>query len=265
MGNRLTKKQKYAIVGGGCVFAALAAAFFMMPGASAATSLSTTMAMGGYILGGSEVQWAASSWNMTDIPPLACTQEVLTGSYVSSVNMKDASYTAQQDLNNTETILFTEQTDVSGDGIFGESMMLDSCGAPSTGVLCGSLDATNELEAENITATAYCERVIGESLFMGQGIKYKSLGVIGQADDTILDSFDMAMIGEGESGVGTIGFSATTMAGIDTTDMLGYTNRIKETITAGGTNGFGISKEIHWTSFMNSFGVSKPPRVPIEI
>lgn len=213
-------------------------------------------------MGGSTVEWAASSWNMTDVPPLACTQELLTGSYVDSVVLNNgASYGAQRELNNTEIIRFTSQEQVSGDGGIDESMMLDSYGAPSTGILCGNLDAQNELEADNITATAYCERVIGYSSLAGSGLEYKSLGMISQADDTILDSFDMAMIGSGEGGAGTVGFSAASMAGIGTSDMLGYTNRISERITAGGPTGFEVGKEIHWTSFMNTFGEIKPPRV----
>jgi len=263
MGNRLTKKRKLAIVGGGCVFAACL--LFFGQGAQAAVALTTTMAAGDYVMGGSSVQWAASSWNMTDVPPLACTQEILTGSYVDSALLSGgAAYGVQRELNQTEIIRFTEQTEVTGNGSYDESMMLDSCGAPSTGILCGPLDAQNELEAENITATAYCERVIGYSSLMGSGLEYKSLGKISQADDTILDSFDMAMIGSGSAGAGTVGFSASSMVGIDTTDMLGYTNAIHEHITAGGLNGFNFGKEIHWSSFMNTFGEEKPPRVPIE-
>lgn len=263
MGNRLTKKRKLGIIGGGCVFAALVGLAFLTQGAEAAVVQSTTIANGGFIFGDSTVQWSASSWDMQNVPPLNCTQEILQGAYSSSATVRGgASYSSQYELNNTEIIVFTEQSKIHGSGIIEGSMLLDSYGAPSTGVLCNSMPEDTPMEGEEddsgVYTTAYCEQVLSQSLFMGDNLQYQSIGVISQADDTMVDSFDIAMFGEGERGYGSMEFNAISLAGIGNTDMLGYTNRIGERFISGGDAGFDLGQEIHWSSFMYSFGNTHP-------
>jgi hypothetical protein len=214
--------------------------------------LTSTIASGDVMGGSSAWNWAASNGNLGSVP-LGIGQETLTGSYTVNQVAREGQYQSQTTLDNTETIAFQSQveTESKGPGVISESMMLDDYGSAAEGVLCNT--GIDELDADgaNFTATAYCERVIYDTQFSTNGVKYQSAGGIYQADDVIPDTFTMAAFGTG-NGMGTIGFRVSSMVGIGSTMELGYTNQVRENNFAGG-KAFSLGKEVSWTSFRTTF------------
>jgi len=140
------------------------------------------------------------------------------------------------------------QVQSTGPGIYGESMMLHSVGAAAAGVTCGagSLNA----EGANFTATPYCETVVVRSMFMIDDLSYRSVGSIDQADLEIPDAFSFTAIGSG-SGMGSMSFGASSLAGIGSTSELGYSNSFGKDLMANGR--FNIGEDVRWTSFAKTF------------
>jgi hypothetical protein len=203
------------------------------------------------LIGSSDMMWTVSNGDLAKIPPLAIGQEVLSGGYQDGFILTGPSqYESSQSLNNSDIVHFgtVSQVKSTGPGIYGESMMLNSCGSAAAGVTCGagSLDA----EGANVTATPYCETVVARSLFMADDLSYRSVGSVDQADLEMPDSFSFTVIGSG-SGTGSMSFGSRSLAGIGTTTELGYVNSIEKSLIAGGQ--FNIGEDVRWTSFAETF------------
>jgi len=253
--NRLTKRKKLVI--GGCVFAAIVAGLVITsaPVQAAVVSVSIMGSSDQSLIGSSGMTWTVSNGDLTKIPPLAIGQEVLSGGYQDNYILTGPSqYESSQVLNNSDIVHFDMMSRVqsSGAGLYDESMMLYSAGAAAAGVTCGaeSLDT----EGANFTATPYCETVITESMFMTDDLAYRSVGSIDQADLEIPDTFTFTAIGSG-SGIGSISFSARSLAGIGSTSELGYMNSIGKNLMANGR--FNIGEDVHWSSFSKTFDVQE--------
>jgi len=251
--NRLTKRRKLVI--GGCIFAAIVAglAITAAPAQAAVVSISFMGASDQALSGSSDMTWTVSNGDLSKTPPLAIGQEVLSAGYRDSFILTGPSqYESSQVLNNSDIVHFDTMTQVqsSGPGIYGESMMLHSVGAAAAGVTCGagSLNA----EGADFTATPYCETVISESMFMTDDLSYRSVGSIAQADLEIPDTFSFTAIGSG-SGMGSMSFGASSLAGIGSTSELGYSNSFGKTLMANGR--FNIGEDVRWTSFAKTFDV----------
>jgi hypothetical protein len=249
--NRLTKRKKLVI--GGCVFAAIVAglALTSAPAQAAAVGVSFMGNADQSLVGSSDITWTVSNGDLISAPPLAIGQEVLSGGYQDSFILTGPSqYESSQVLNNSDIVHFDTMSQVqsSGPGLYGESMMLSSVGAAASGVTCGaeSLDA----EGANLTATPYCETVVTGSLFMTDDLSYRSVGSIDQADIEIPDTFAFTAIGSG-SGMGSMSFGSRSLAGIGTTNELGYMNAIGKDLIAGGR--FNLGEDVRWTSFSKTF------------
>jgi hypothetical protein len=155
-------------------------------------------------------------------------------------------YESSQVLNNSDIVHFdtVSQVQSSGPGIYRESMMLHSAGAAAAGVTCGA-ESLDE-EGANFTATPYCETVVTKSLFLSDDLSYRSVGSIDQADLEMPDTFSFVAIGSG-SGSGSMSFGSMSLAGIGTTNELGYTNSFGRNLMASGR--FNIGEEVQWSSF----------------
>jgi hypothetical protein len=253
--NRLTKRRKLVI--GGCIFAAIVAglAITAAPAQAAAVGVSFVGYSDKSLTGSSDVTWVVSNGDLTKTPPLATGQEILSGGYQDGFILTGPSqYESSQVLNNSDIVHFDTMSQVksAGPGLYEESMMLSSAGAPAAGVTCGSdsLDA----EGANFTATPYCETVITKSLFISDELDDRSIGSIAQADLEIPDSFSFTAIVSG-SGLGSISFSSSSLAGIGTANELGYVNSIGKDLMANGR--FNIGEDVRWTSFAKTFDVVK--------
>jgi hypothetical protein len=197
--------------------------------------------------------WTVSNGDLGSVPPLGIGQEVLNGGYQDGFILTGPSqYESSQVLNNSDIVHFDTMSQVqsSGPGLYEESMMLSSVGAAASGVTCGaeSLDA----EGANFTATPYCETVITRSLFMADGLAYRSVGSIAQADLEVPDTFTVTATGSG-SGMGSMSFGSGSLAGIGTTSDLGYANSIGKDLMANGR--FSIGEDVRWTSFAKTFDI----------
>jgi hypothetical protein len=257
--NRLTKRRKLVI--GGCVFAAIVAglAITAAPAQAAVVGISFMGNSDQSLVGSSYMTWTVSNGDLAKTPPLATGQEVLSGGYQDGYILTGPSqYESSQVLNNSDIVHFdtVSQVQSSGPGLYEEGMMLHSTGAAAAGITCGaeSLDA----EGANFTATPYCETVITKSLFLTGNLNYRSVGSIAQADLEIPDTLTFTAIGSG-SGMGSMSFGSRSLAGIGTTNELGYTNSIRKNVMAGGR--FNIGEDVRWTSFAKTFDVQEQPRI----
>lgn len=255
--NRMTKRRKLVI--GGCIFVAIVAglAITAVPAQAAAIGVSFMGNSDQSLVGSSDMTWTVSNGDLTKVPPLAIGQEVLSGGYHDSFILTGPSqYESSQVLNNSDIVHAGTMSQVqsSGPGLYEEIMMLCSAGAAAAGVTCGaeSLDA----EGANFTATPYCETAITESLFMANDLHYRSVGSIAQADLEIPDTFTFTAIGSG-SGMGSMSFGSRSLAGIGTTNELGYTNSISKELLANGR--FNIGEDVRWTSFSKTFDIREGP------
>jgi hypothetical protein len=249
--NRLTKRKQLVL--GGCIFAAIVAglAITAAPAQAAMVSLSFTGASDQALRGSSDITWVVSDGDLTKTPPLAIGQEVLSGGYQDGFIFTGPSqYENSQVLNNSDIVHFNSMSRVqsSGPGLYEETMMLYSAGAAAAGVTCGA--ESTDAEGANFTATPYCETVITESMFMTDDLVYRSVGSIDQADSEVPDTFSFTSTGSG-SGLGSVRFGSRSLAGIGTTNELGYTNGIRKDIKANGR--FNLGEDIRWTSFSKTF------------
>ncbi|MEI6842399.1 MAG: hypothetical protein WCK53_14115 [Methanomicrobiales archaeon] len=87
---------------------------------------------------------------------------------------------------------------------------------------------------------------------MADDLAYRSVGSIDQADLEMPDSFAFTALGSG-SGFGSMSFGARSLAGIGTTNELGYVNSIGKDLMASGR--FNIGEDVRWTSFAKTFDV----------
>ncbi|MEI6293842.1 MAG: hypothetical protein WCP36_09165 [Methanomicrobiales archaeon] len=251
--NRLSKRRKLVI--GGCVFAAIVAGLAITgaPAQAAAVGVSFVGYSDQSLTGSSDMTWTVSNGDLSKVPPPGTGQEVLSGGYQDSFVLTGPSqYESSQVLNNSDIVHFDTMSQVqsSGPGLYDESMMLNSAGAPAAGVTCGagSLDA----EGANFTATPYYETVITESMFMTDELAYRSIGSIGQADPEIPDMVTFTAVGSG-SGMGSMSFGSSSLAGIGDTSELGYGNSIGKDLMVNGR--FTIGEDVRWTSFAKTFDV----------
>ena len=142
------------------------------------------------------------------------------------------------------------QVQSSGPVLYEESLMLNSAGAASAGVSCGT--ETPGADGANFTATPYCETVITKSLFMADDLAYRSTGSIDQADLDLPDTFTLTAIGTG-SGIGSMSYGSRSLAGIGTTGDLGYTNSVGKNLMASGR--FTVGEDMQWSSFSKTFDI----------
>jgi hypothetical protein len=251
--NRLTRRQKLVI--GGCVFAAIAIGIACTGQAQAATiDLSVTAAASHFMVGSSDLTWAASSGDMAGIPPLGIGQEVITGGYHEALLLSGpAQYRSRKTLNNSEIINFNTGKDLqsTGPGLYEESLMLFSTGSAAAGVTCGGTEGMDQ-EGANFTAIPYYERLIASTTYMADQLTYHSEGSISQADLETPDAMDFTVISNG-SGLGTFTVDGMSISGIGNTTELGYVNAVHESMTVGGQ--FELGGEVRWTSFREAFDV----------
>ena len=249
--NRLTRRQKLVI--GGCVFAAIAIGFVCTGQVQAASvDVSVSAAASHFMTGSSDLNWAASSGDMANIPSLGIGQEVITGGNHEALLISGpVQYRSGKSLNNSVIIKFDTGKDLqsTGPGSYEESLMLFSTGSAAAGVTCGGTESMDQ-EGANFTSIPYYERLIASTSLMADNINYRTEGSISQADLALPDSFDYAMLSKG-SGIGTFTVDGMSLSGIGNTTELGYVNAMYESVIVGGT--FELSGEVRWTSFRETF------------
>ncbi len=237
----MTLKTDLAI--GALISVIIILAVLSHPAQAAVMQLTTqgTASLG--LVASSDLQWAASSGDMSDAGNLSPAQETLTGAYSGfALTTGESMVQSARTLDQTSLIEFQAEQHVksAGPGSTGESYALFSVGAPG------------EATCDNTTTifVPYCEAVIASSLIQGSNLAYDGMGVISQADDVIPDSFNVMMQATGD-GMGSLSFGTITKAGIDNTTALGYTNHASQSITGFGE--FRVEQSIAWTSFKSTF------------
>lgn len=237
--NRLMKRR--AMILGGCVFTCL---FCLVAVSQGAVMQLTTQGSGSLgVCASSDLQWAASSGDMSDTGNLSPGQETLTGTYSGfALTSGPSAVQSARTLDQSSIIQFQGEQHVksAGPGSTGENYALFSVGAPG------------EATCDNTTTIfiPYCEAAIASSLIQGSNLAYDGMGAISQADDVIPDSFDVMMQATGD-GQGSLSFGTITKAGIDNTTALGYTNHASQSITGYGE--FSVSQSVVWDSFKSTF------------
>lgn len=243
---RLSRRRKLVI--GGCIFAALvfgAACTGIVDAGSMQVSISA--AADASLLGASEWTWVASEGDLTRIPPAGTGQEIIRGSYSGSMIFSGPGTMAtEKSLSSDDTFAFStvQQVKTAAPGILTESISVDSCGSPAGGISCGY--AAPDLEAENLTRSAYCEHAGMTALLLTSDLTYRSAGSISQGAIDVPDSLGMEINSNG-IGSGTIKVTAFSLSGIGTGREAGYIHRIFEEMMAGGN--FRINGNTRWASF----------------
>ncbi|MEI7434870.1 MAG: hypothetical protein WCJ93_11525 [Methanomicrobiales archaeon] len=248
---RLMQRRKLVI--GGCIFAAVVlgvACTGITPAQAASCEVAISASGDQGLSSSSEWSWMASDGDMTKVPPLGISPEVLSGGYSGSVLVNGpVTYSGDRSLSADDTLEFStgQQVDSQGPGILTESLMVYSVGSPAAGVTCGSdsLDA----EGANLTRQAYCEYAGVSTMFMTDALNYHSAGEISQGDTGQPDNMLMNMEATGH-GSGQFSAGSRSLTGIGNTSALGYVHAVHEQIGAGGA--FGVNGRVRWSSFTSS-------------
>lgn len=248
---RLMQRRKLLI--GGCIFAAIVlgvACTGITPAQAASCDVSISAAGDQMLSSSSDWTWTASDGDLSKTSPLGIGQEVLQGGYSGSVLVDGhGSLKSNRDLSTDKILEFStgQQVDSQGPGILSESLMVNSCGSPSSGVTCGSdsLDA----EGSNLTRQAYCEYAGVSTMFMTDALNYHSVGGISQGDTELPDSLAMDVSSSG-NGYGIFATGSRSLIGIGNTTALGYVHTIHEEASAGGV--FAMNGRMRWCSFTSS-------------
>ncbi len=246
---RLSQRRKLVI--GGCIFAAVVlgvACTGVTPAQAASCEVSISAAGDQMLSSSSDWTWTASDGDLSKTPPLGIGQEILQGGYSGSVLVSGpGTYSGERSLSADEILEFStaQQVDSQGPGILSESLMVNSCGSPSSGVTCGSdsLDA----EGSNLTRQAYCEYAGVSTMFMTDALNYYSVGGISQGDTEQPDSMAMDISSSG-NGYGSFAAGSRSLIGIGNTTALGYVHLMHEETRAGGL--FAIDGRMRWSSFV---------------
>jgi len=247
---RLSQRRNLVI--GGCIFAAivLGVACVSPPAQAASCEVSLQASGDSWISSVSDWTWAASDGDLLKTPPLDIGQEVLQGGYSGSVLVSGpGAIESNRGLSTNEILLFSTDQKVNseGPGILSESLMVNSCGAPSAGVTCGAgnLDA----DGANLTRQAYCEYAGISTMFMTDALNYQSVGGIIQGDTEQPDAMlmDIDAIGNGS---GLLSTGSRSLIGIGNTSALGYVHTVREDVRAGGA--FTMNGRMRWSSFISS-------------
>ncbi len=245
--------RRRTLVIGGCVFAAVvlvAACTGVNPAQAASCEVSMQTSGDQMLSGSSDWTWTASDGNIQGTPPFGIEQEVLRGGYSGSVLVSGpGTYSSERSLSADDTLEFStdQQVDSQGLGILTESLMVNSCGSPATGVTCGadSLDA----DGANLTRQAYCEYAGASTMFMTDVLRYHSAGGISQGDTEQPDSLAMDVSSSGNS-YGSFAAGSRSMIGIGNTTALGYVHTTSDKVGAGGV--FSVNGKMRWISFISS-------------
>ncbi|MDD5049944.1 MAG: hypothetical protein PHH09_13545 [Methanoregulaceae archaeon] len=206
------------------------------------------MASGDHIFVSQSTSWMAGSADLNAIPPLQCAGEVLVGAHNTKL-MGSGQYQAAAVLDATTTMIYQYQTDAQVDGIYRDSLMVDSFGSPWNEMICGAMPE------EEAGATSYCSMAQVQSLGMGD-LSIRSQGAILQADVNVSDSL-ASQISIAGDGMGRIIMQSMSMSGVGNTTGLGYTNRIDERVTALGRD-MQVASRFQYESFANLWSEELP-------
>ncbi len=245
--------QRRKLVIGGCIFVAVVlgvACTGITPVQAASCEVAISATGDQMLSSSSDWTWTASDGDLSKTPPLGIGQEVLSGGYSGSVLVNGPGmYLGVRSLSTDDILEFStgQQVDNHGPGILTESLMVYSCGSPSSGVVCGSdlLDA----EGDNLTRQAYCEYAGASTLFMTDALNYHSAGGISQGDIEQPDSLVMDVSSAG-NGYGSFAAGSRSMIGIGNTTALGYVHTMNEKVGAAGN--FIVNGKMRWSSFVSS-------------
>jgi len=246
---RLMQRRKLVV--GGCIFAAVVlgvACTGITPAQAASCEVSLSASGDQALLSSSDWSWIASDGDLSKTPPLGIGQEVISGGYSGSVLVNGpGSYWGNRSLSTDEILDFStgQQVDSQGPGILSESLMVYSCGSPSSGATCGSdsLDA----DGVNLTRQAYCEYAGISTIFMTDSLSYRSAGGISQGDTEQPDSLAMEVSSSG-NGYGSFATGSRSLIGIGNTTALGYVHTTSERVGAAGS--FVVNGRVRWSSFL---------------
>jgi hypothetical protein len=246
---RLSQRRKLVV--GGCIFAAVVlgvACTGIAPAQAASCEVSVSAAGDQGLSSSTEWSWIASDGDLSKTPPLEIGQEVLSGGYSGLVLVNGpGTYSGARSLSADDTLEFStdQQVDSQGPGIFSESLMVYSCGSPSSGVTCGSdsLDA----EGANLTRSTYCEYAGASTMLLTDSLNYHSDGAISQGDIELPDSLAMDVSSSG-NGYGSFAAGSRSLIGIGNTTALGYVHTTSERVGAAGN--FLVNGRVRWSSFV---------------
>jgi hypothetical protein len=249
---RLMQRRKLVI--GGCIFAAIVlgvACTGITPAHASSCDVSMQASGDQMLTSSSDWTWTASDGDLLKTPPLATGQEVISGVYVGSVLVAGPTqYSGERSLSSGDTLEFStgQQVDSQAPGILSESLMVYSCGSPSSGLSCGS--DSLDVEGANLTRQAYCEYAGASTMFMTDSLNYHSVGGISQGDTDLPDSLAMDVSSLG-NGYGSFAAGSRSMIGIGNTSALGYVHTTSERVGAAGN--FVVNGNFKWSSFTSSY------------
>ncbi len=260
--NRFLTRRNAAIVGG-CIFAACMA--YVGFGHAASMSLAMT-STGDIIVEDSSLTWMISTGNMTDIPPLACGQEVaLAGLTDFGLLTGGARYSSEYGVNNSDLIVTYSNREVSaGGGLYENSLFYHDLfyGVPLGG--CGGLPTDSSTELTSNTSggvtpyqNPYNGLVTAYTRLGGSQLDYRGQGAIFSGAMETPDMFGYQFTASSGGDIYTH-IGAYSLTGSTGPGTLGYQNQLSQNMFSFGTPA-GVSPVpatqegmFQWRSFANT-------------